>query len=79
MRGQQGPSQVEGHIKLAVSALAASARMVLAEVAAALQRIDQGQYGRCQLCTRPMALDWLRVVPQARYCSRCQQVGEAGR
>ncbi|MFE7791512.1 TraR/DksA family transcriptional regulator [Streptomyces sp. NPDC057460] len=74
VRGQHSASQTEVHIKLA-----ACARMVLAEVEAALQRIDQGQYGRCQLCTRPIVLDRLRIVPQARYCTRCQQVREAGR
>ncbi|MER5184504.1 TraR/DksA C4-type zinc finger protein [Streptomyces sp. NPDC002896] len=74
VRGQQSASQIEVHIKLA-----AAARMVLAEVEAALQRIDQGRYGRCQLCTRPIALDRLRIVPQASYCTRCQQVREAGR
>ncbi|WP_371800293.1 TraR/DksA family transcriptional regulator [Streptomyces sp. NBC_01707] len=53
--------------------------MVLADVEAALQRIDQGRYGRCQLCTRPIVLDRLRIVPQARHCTRCQQVREVGR
>ncbi|WSM59969.1 TraR/DksA C4-type zinc finger protein [Streptomyces sp. NBC_01707] len=74
VRGQQCASQIEVHIKLA-----ASARMVLADVEAALQRIDQGRYGRCQLCTRPIVLDRLRIVPQARHCTRCQQVREVGR
>lgn len=59
--------------------LAASARMVLADVEAALARMDQGRYGSCQLCAHPIALDRLTVVPQARYCGRCQHVREAGR
>ncbi len=74
VRGQQAPAQIEVHIKLA-----ASARMVLADVEAALERMGRGQYGRCHLCTQPIALDRLKIVPQARYCARCQQVKEAGR
>jgi RNA polymerase-binding transcription factor DksA len=74
VRGRQAPAQVEVHIKLA-----ASARMVLADVEAALERMERGHYGRCHLCTRPITLDRLEIVPQARYCTRCQQVKEAGR
>jgi RNA polymerase-binding transcription factor DksA len=53
--------------------------MVLADVEAALTRMDQGRYGTCHLCRRPIARERLMIVPQARYCARCQQVREAGR
>ncbi|WP_455430890.1 TraR/DksA family transcriptional regulator [Streptomyces albus] len=59
--------------------LAACARMVLADVEAALERMDQGRYGRCHLCARPIARERLMIVPQARYCARCQLVRGAGR
>ncbi|MET9773671.1 TraR/DksA C4-type zinc finger protein [Streptomyces sp. NPDC006367] len=59
--------------------LAASARMVLADVEAALGRMDEGCYGSCHLCRRPIARERLVIVPQARFCARCQQVREAGR
>ena len=59
--------------------LVASARMVLADVEAALTRMDQNTYGTCHLCRGPVALVRLMIVPQARYCARCQQVLEAGR
>ncbi|MEV8126013.1 TraR/DksA C4-type zinc finger protein [Streptomyces sp. NPDC085944] len=58
---------------------AASARMVLADVEAALDRMAEGRYGRCHLCRRTIDRDRLMIVPQARYCARCQQVREAGR
>ncbi|WP_420919109.1 TraR/DksA family transcriptional regulator [Streptomyces olivaceus] len=54
--------------------LAASARMVLADVEAALGRMAEGRYGRCHLCRRPVGRERLVIVPQARYCARCQQV-----
>ncbi|MEZ7007676.1 TraR/DksA family transcriptional regulator [Streptomyces sp. AD55] len=59
--------------------LAASARMVLADVEAALVRLAEGRYGTCHLCRHPIDRDRLAIVPQARYCARCQQVREAGR
>ncbi|MER6675725.1 TraR/DksA family transcriptional regulator [Streptomyces sp. NPDC000983] len=76
----EGPSD-EGAASLTEvrEKLAASARMVLADVEAALSRMDQGRYGACRLCRRPVARERLMIVPQARYCARCQQVREADR
>lgn len=74
IRGRQAASQIEVHVNLA-----ASARMVLSDVEAALQRMDQGRYGRCHLCAQPIALTRLKIVPQARHCGRCHQLREAGR
>ncbi|GAA2422368.1 TraR/DksA C4-type zinc finger protein [Streptomyces coeruleofuscus] len=69
---RQTAAQMEVRIKLA-----ASARMVLADVEAALSRMSEGSYGICHLCRRPIARQRLMIVPQARYCARCQQVKEA--
>ncbi len=66
------------HLEVSVK-LAASARLVLADVEAALTRMDLGQYGTCHLCRGPIARVRLLIVPQARFCARCQQVKEAGR
>lgn len=71
---QRTASQIEVRIKLA-----ASARMVLADVEEALARMDEGGYGTCRLCRRPIARERLMIVPQARYCARCQQVSKAAR
>ncbi|MFD9431946.1 TraR/DksA family transcriptional regulator [Streptomyces sp. NPDC060002] len=71
---RQAASQIEVRVKLA-----ASARMVLTDVEAALTRLDQGSYGTCHLCRRRIARERLMIVPQARYCARCQHVREAGR
>jgi RNA polymerase-binding transcription factor DksA len=65
-----------GHIEVQVK-LAASARMVLADVEAALTRMNEGSYGTCHLCRRPIDRERLTIVPQARYCARCRQVKEA--
>ncbi|MDQ0753116.1 DnaK suppressor protein [Streptomyces africanus] len=71
-RGRQAAAQMEVRVKLA-----ASARMVLADVEAALARMQEGSYGTCHLCRRPVDRQRLMIVPQARYCARCQQVKEA--
>ena len=47
------------------------ARRELAEIDAALQRIDQGSYGTCQACGGPMGLQRMRAIPEARYCVGC--------
>ncbi|NKQ26616.1 hypothetical protein HF200_19875 [Streptomyces galbus] len=73
----RGP-QTAAHIEVR-AALAASARMVLADVEAALRRLAEGSYGVCHLCRRPVDRERLAIVPQARYCARCQQVKEAAR
>ncbi|MFE6619761.1 TraR/DksA family transcriptional regulator [Streptomyces sp. NPDC057740] len=71
---RRAASQIEVHVKLV-----ASARMVLADVEAALARMNEGVYGTCHLCRCPVDRERLMIVPQARYCARCQQVKEAGR
>ncbi|WP_448318993.1 TraR/DksA family transcriptional regulator [Streptomyces sp. CO7] len=54
--------------------VAAPARMVLADVEAALRRMDEGRYGVCLRCRLPVDRKRLRVVPQARYCAPCQHL-----
>ncbi|MFE0631279.1 TraR/DksA family transcriptional regulator [Streptomyces sp. NPDC058864] len=60
------------------NALAASARMVLADVEAALERIREGHYGICPQCHRLIPLNHLMVVPQARYCGLCRRARGSG-
>ncbi|MEU1852431.1 TraR/DksA C4-type zinc finger protein [Streptomyces sp. NPDC019990] len=72
LRERAAVAQLEVHLKLC-----ASARMVLADVEAALERMDQGTFGICRQCRHPIEPARLRIVPQARYCGRCHQVREA--
>jgi DnaK suppressor protein len=39
----------------------------LGEVENALAKFDQGTYGLCEVCGRPIPLARLRVLPEARY------------
>lgn len=60
-----------------LNTLAAAAHVVLADVYAALSRMNSGQYGNCHLCDRPIPLSRLRIMPHARYCEPCHQLKEA--
>jgi DnaK suppressor protein len=41
-------------------------------IAAALERLDQGEYGTCVECSEPIAPARLRVMPEVTTCVRCQ-------
>ena len=58
-------------------ALEAQAREGLAEVEAALARIEAGTYGRCELCGEAIAGERLVAMPATRFCVTCQ--AEQGR
>ncbi len=48
----------------------------LADVEHALHRIDDGTYGTCEACGRPIGDDRLEVLPAARFCLEDQSVAE---
>lgn len=45
--------------------------LVLQEIAAALDRMDQGTFGRCEECHGDIPRARLQAVPYARYCVEC--------
>ena len=51
--------------------LAAKVARELAEVDAALWRIQAGVYGTCIACGGPLGLQRLRAIPEARLCLGC--------
>ena len=46
------------------------------EIVDALQRLDEGTYGRCEDCGASITTSRLDVVPWARYCKTCQALLE---
>lgn len=44
------------------------ARDTLAEIDAALQRIEDGSYGTCEICGKPVGAERLSAIPWARLC-----------
>lgn len=45
----------------------------LAAVDAALARLDEGTFGRCTSCGRPIARERLEALPWAAHCIDCQR------
>lgn len=54
-----------------VGALVDQARAHLAEVDAALERVEAGTYGVCESCGKPIAPARLEARPVARTCITC--------
>jgi len=54
-----------------VAALGAQIDAELRQVAAALARLERGDYGRCTRCGEPIAPQRLEVLPYAEHCSAC--------
>jgi DnaK suppressor protein len=48
----------------------------LAQVDAALLRLDEGRYGDCRDCGEPISLQRLQVQPAALRCAACQSAFE---
>jgi DnaK suppressor protein len=49
----------------------------IAEIEKALARVDEGTYGTCEACGKPIGDERLEVVPTARYCVEDQGAREA--
>ena len=45
------------------------------EIDAALQRIENGTYGQCLRCGKPLDEERLKAMPTARYDAECQAWG----
>ena len=56
---------------------AASNRMVIEQIAAALNRLSAGTYGRCTRCGGQIAPARLEVLPHAAACIECQSHADA--
>jgi DnaK suppressor protein len=48
-------------------------------VEAALARLDDGSYGTCLRCGRPIAPERLDALPWAAHCIECQTIVDRGR
>lgn len=49
---------------------------LIAEVNSALDRLQQGSYGRCERCGQEIAKERLQALPYVRYCLACAKKGE---
>ena len=50
----------------------------LREVEAAMERVEEGSYGVCEVCGRPIPDERLEAMPAARRCLEDQERAERG-
>ena len=55
-----------------LAALSDDERGELEEIHAALERIECGRFGRCEICTDAMAEASLENTPWRRACTKCE-------
>jgi RNA polymerase-binding protein DksA len=55
-----------------------NAEKVLSAIEGALQRIDNGTFGTCVRCGKPIAEERLEAIPYATRCIDCQRLAERG-
>jgi len=48
----------------------------LVEVEAALERLDNGTYGTCEVCGELIAIERLEALPETRMCLECRREAE---
>lgn len=53
--------------------LASNDRELLYEIDEALGRINDGSYGVCNDCKKPIPATRLKAIPHARTCMKCQE------
>jgi DnaK suppressor protein len=49
---------------------------MLVQIDLALKKMEEGNYGRCEVCEQPINVVRLRVHPFAVRCTRCQEAWE---
>lgn len=64
--------------ELALS-LASSRQDSLYDIEDAIRRIDDGEYGACESCDKPIERPRLKALPFAKKCLACQSAAERGR
>ena len=57
--------------------LAANDRELLHQVNEALERIEDGVYGLCVTCKKPIPATRLKAIPHAQTCLKCQELRES--
>jgi DnaK suppressor protein len=60
-------------------ALQSNSQELLTQVDAAIERLDQGNYGICARCSQQIDPDRLEALPYAIYCINCQSIVEQER
>src|SRR5438876_10678761 len=76
----QDPAEMaaNAYTKELLMSMSTNDRQLLESIDSALERIEEGQYGKCVHCGQPIQEKRLEAVPWARHCLRCQDLNERG-
>ncbi|OFI07564.1 general stress protein 16O [Clostridium acetireducens DSM 10703] len=68
------PSDVASELYEKEKGLALKSKQVdlIKKIDSALNRIDQGEYGKCKICGKDILQERLEFIPYAEYCVQCQ-------
>ena len=61
---------------LVESAIITQQQQELVEIERALNKIESGEYGICEMCEDPIGFQRLKVKPHAVYCIDCREIVE---
>lgn len=59
--------------------LASSEQQILNKIDEALRKIEEGKFGVCEVCSKPISQKRLLAVPYAKFCIKCQSEEEKKR
>jgi DnaK suppressor protein len=66
----------KGTISLEMQRRGDNVQSEIRNIDAALVKMDEGEYGRCEACRRPIKLQRLQALPWARHCVDCAGIRE---
>jgi RNA polymerase-binding transcription factor DksA len=78
LRLRTAPAVIDPARREVAAALASAARQALADIDAALARMNSGRYGTCLRCGTRIPLARLQTVPQAALCFDCHRTVKEG-
>jgi len=61
---------------LVETAIISQQQKELEEIDKALKKIENGEYGICEMCEEPIGFQRLKVKPHAVYCIDCREIVE---
>ena len=53
--------------------IASTEQAILNRIDEALRKIDDGSYGTCENCNKPISFKRLKAVPYAKLCIKCKE------
>jgi DnaK suppressor protein len=73
-----GDRGTEEYLSELNSTLLENEEYLVREARAAIERMDNGTYGRCESCGQEIAEERLMAMPYCRFCIRCAESQEEG-